>query len=102
MEIRPQDSQAAVVADSIEGWTQADAGCPLVARNESRCGGRFNLGHLEQAFCVCFGLFHGCAVFHRINGEMQNSLARAAVVLPFIDLTIHVDHRRQPLRATGT
>ena len=64
MEIRPQDSQEAEDADSIDGLTKDFAGCPHVDRNDSRCGGRFNLGHLEHAFCVCFGLFHGCAVFH--------------------------------------
>lgn len=49
---------------------QAWAGCPHVDRNDTRCGHRFSLGRIEQAFNVCFGSFHACPHFHRINNEV--------------------------------
>lgn len=44
--------------------------CPHVDRNDARCGHRFSIGRLEQAFSVCFGSFHACPHYHRINNEV--------------------------------
>jgi hypothetical protein len=45
-------------------------GCPHIDRNDARCGHRFSLGRLEQAFNVCFGAFHACPLYQRISGEV--------------------------------
>ncbi len=43
--------------------------CPHIDANDSRCASRFSLASLEDAFGVCHGGFHGCAIYHRINLE---------------------------------
>jgi len=45
--------------------------CPHVNLNDARCATRFSLGRIHQAFSVCFGAFHGCPMFHRINCEVS-------------------------------
>lgn len=71
----------------------ADA-CPHVDRNDHRCGHRFRIGRLEQAFDVCFGAYHGCAMYHRLNREMT---ARSVPVI-----TVTADGHPLALRPTGT
>ena len=73
--------------------------CPHVNRNDPRCASRFCLGRLDQAFTVCFGSFHGCPMFHRINVELAEVAAREQTA---VVVTIG-GHELQPaLRATGT
>ena len=45
-------------------------GCPHVDLNDPRCNSRFSLGRLDQAFCVCFGAFHACPMYHQINADL--------------------------------
>jgi len=71
--------------------------CPHVNRNDLRCASRFNLGRIEQAFCICFGAFQGCPMYHRINDE-QWSARRAGPCTP---LTIS-NHDAAALRPTGS
>lgn len=69
--------------------------CPHVDHNDARCGHRFSLGRIEQAFQVCFGAYHGCPLYHRINDEAARSTQ-----VPVISITLNANHL--PLRATGT
>lgn len=63
-----------------------DAGvCPHVNRNDPRCSSRFSLGRMEQAFSVCFGAFHGCPMYHRINAE---AVACEVTSAPLVAVTI--------------
>ena len=71
--------------------------CPHVDRNDHRCGSRFSLGRIDQAFCVCFGAFHGCPMYHRINTEQTDERRVAEVTV-----TIAGNGIELPLRATGT
>lgn len=91
---------------TIDGLTAGFAGCPHVDRNDARCGTRFSINRIDQAFSVCFGSFHGCPMFHRINGELRSRaqhVDETPLTLPFVAVTVHANHRRhQPLRATGT
>lgn len=85
--------------------------CPHVDRNDPRCGGRFSLGRLDQAFTVCFGCFRGCPMYHRINREQHAARKHADSTThanqhapqppaPLTTLTAH--GREMPLRATGS
>ena len=71
--------------------------CPHVNRNDPRCSTRFSLGRLNQAFTVCFGAYHGCPMYHRINSELG-----AAAVAAGVTITISCNDADLPLRATGT
>ena len=53
-------------ADDGNEW----GGCPHVDRNDARCGHRFSIGRLDQAFNVCFGSYHACPLYQRINDEV--------------------------------
>lgn len=91
------------VAAEPRGHSTERAGtCPHVNRNDPRCATRFSLGRIEQAFSVCFGAYHGCPMYHRINGE-DRATVRAT---PPIVVTISARSPRHdvpvPLRATGT
>ncbi len=70
-------------------------GCPHVDRDDQRCSSRFNLGRIQQAFTVCFGSYHGCPMFHRINTELTRD--RHDVTVTVLGHALDV-----PLRATGT
>jgi hypothetical protein len=48
-------------------------GCPHVDRNDPRCNSRFSLGRIDQAFCVCFGAFHACPMYHQINADLSGN-----------------------------
>ena len=53
--------------------------CPHIDRNDSRCGHRFNLGRIEQAFDVCFGAFHTCPMYKQKNREdAEHAVERTA------------------------
>jgi hypothetical protein len=96
------------------GRIRADgSACPHVDRDDTRCCNRFSLGRLDQTYAVCFGTYHGCPMFHRINGELARvtasvsppaehscPIAQPAACAPTV-LTIHAAGR-EPLRATGT
>jgi len=84
--------------------------CPHVDRNDARCGHRFRLGRIEQALDVCFGGFHGCPMFHRINRELGGRIAPMCAQTPSaefvpapltIPITINAGNPHR-LRATGT
>lgn len=92
-------------ANGVTADSRLRGDCPHIDRNDSRCGHRFSLGRIEQAFGVCFGAFHGCPIYHRINGELHEqarcasdrvSPAKAAVAV------ITVSANGRGLRATGT
>lgn len=72
--------------------------CPHVDRNDHRCGTRFSLGRIEQAFCVCFDSFHSCPMYHRINGEGDESRSKRELV----PIVVTANGLPVPLRATGT
>lgn len=74
--------------------------CPHIDLDDVRCATRFNIGRIEQAFTVCFGSFHGCPMFHRINQEQYRRGAGLAEAAPLITITAH--GRTVPLRPTGT
>lgn len=81
--------------------------CPHVDSNDHRCASRFSLGRLDQAFGTCFGAFGECPIYHAINREVRRVEVAASVQtqpapLPFTAITVHVDRRRQSLRATGS
>lgn len=71
--------------------------CPHVNRDDFRCSSRFRLDRIDQAFMVCFGSYHTCPMYHRINAERD---AAPAAEPPLI--TVTVDGSSLPLRATGT
>lgn len=73
--------------------------CPHVNRNDPRCGTRFSLGRLDQAFCVCFGSYHGCPMYHSINDELARPARGAAAT---VTLTVSHHGIKRPLRATGS
>lgn len=77
--------------------------CPHVDRNDSRCGSRFSLGRLEQAFTVCFGSYHVCPMFHQINIELSAELPdRQPDLEPQPVVTVMNNECDQSLSATGT
>lgn len=45
--------------------------CPHIDRNDPRCGAKFTLSGVTDAFGLCCGGHHGCATFHRINMELR-------------------------------
>lgn len=80
--------------------------CPHVNRNDLRCGSRFTLGRLDQAYAVCFGSYRGCPMYHRINRELHDECATAVVAAsamqssPLVQIT--ANGNRLSLRPTGT
>jgi hypothetical protein len=78
--------------------TQAGS-CPHVNRNDPRCSTRFSLGRIDQAFSVCFGVFHACPMYHRINAEYARTRSQPA---PAVAITINRHVLDVPLRATGS
>ena len=73
--------------------------CPHVDRNDQRCGTRFSLGRIEQAFDVCFGSHRACPMYYRINHELAVAEQRTADSPPS-EVTVH--GLPVPFRATGT
>ena len=104
------DTELDDTQDAITDLAADPPSCPHVDRNDARCGHRFRLGRIEQALDVCFGGFHGCPMFHRINRELgartapmcahpaNAELAPAALTIP---ITINAGNPHR-LRATGT
>ncbi len=77
---------------------RAVSACPHVNRNDPRCATRFCLSRIDQAFSVCFGAYHGCPMYHRINAEAVPGERTPA---PMVAITISCN-AVEPLRATGT
>ena len=48
---------------------------------------------------MCFGTYHSCPMFHRINREMANADAQPDTL---VTITLSHDGIPLPLRATGT
>ena len=71
--------------------------CPFVDANDPRCGSRFSVTRLEQAFTVCFGSYRHCPMFRRISATPIAARAARSVL---IEVTAHGSSL--PLRATGT
>jgi hypothetical protein len=67
--------------------------------NDARCASRFSLARLEDAFGICNGGYHGCAIYHRINLEasLRERLGQdaAARILPTGRMPGLVDHHAQ-------
>jgi hypothetical protein len=107
----PVGGRAILVESKIDLHAAGD--CPHINRNDSRCSHRFSLGRIDQAFSVCFGAYHGCPNYHRINGELYdrvqctgyrastavNSSAAGSVAAAAITISAPGSER---LRATGT
>jgi len=74
--------------------------CPHIDQNDQRCGHRFSLGRLDQAFSVCFGAYHGCPMYHRLNAE-ASALRRARQAEPAL-ITVTAHGQPVALRPTGT
>ncbi len=75
--------------------------CPHVDRNDPRCATRFSLGRIEQAFCVCFGIYHACPMYHRISRELAFRRAANATSVT-VTISGGLPHAPMPLRPTGT
>ena len=73
--------------------------CPFVNSNDPRCGTRFSLGRLEQAFTVCFGNFHACPMYQSIVRERNGQTTSNGSTVP---ITVFRHAVQQSLRATGT
>ena len=71
--------------------------CPHVDRNDARCSHRFSLGRIEQAFSVCFGAFHACPLFRRLNHEFDLAIEDLVGPPPIVEVRIIA--RRQAGRA---
>jgi hypothetical protein len=76
-------------------------GCPHVNRNDLRCGTRFRLDRLDQAFRVCFGSYHACPMYHRINAEQDELAAREAQEAAVVRITV-AGHGVSSSRSTGS
>lgn len=74
-------------------------GCPHVDRNDPRCGTRFSLGRIDQAFCVCFGSYRACPMYYRMNHEL--AIAADDVAEPPL-IAVTTNGLPVALRATGT
>lgn len=72
--------------------------CPHIDLDDARCNSRFGLERIEQAFGVCFGVFHACPMYHQINSEIEHEAVaeRRALVM------LTTDGSPVPLRATGS
>ncbi|HRP62634.1 MAG TPA: hypothetical protein PK400_05015 [Phycisphaerales bacterium] len=95
----PQTERHTVMDDASDhGFLRSvrrdEHACPHVNLNDDRCGNRFSLGRLDQAFDVCFGAYRSCPMYHRINGE------QARMSPPLITITRYGS--AMPLRPTGT
>ena len=78
-------------------------GCPYLDRGDRRCGDRFTLERIDEAFAVCLGAHHGCEHYHRIKREDADGLEPSpAVAPPRVILTWSDDGLRRPIPATGT
>jgi len=76
-------------------------GCPHLDRNDARCGSRFRLGGIDQAFDVCLGSFHGCVMYHRLNRELAADARRGATpAIATVAVTAH--GHAVALRPTGS
>lgn len=73
--------------------------CPHINRDDHRCNNRFRLGRLDQAFCVCFGAYRSCLMYHRINRE-RIADGQSEATRPLVMVTSNGS--QVPLRATGT
>lgn len=85
--------QTTASIDGARADIDESAGCPHVDRNDVRCAHRFGLARLDQAMSVCFGSFHACPIYHRLNNE-------PAAAASSIEVTVHAQRIR--LRSTGT
>jgi len=76
--------------------------CPHINRNDQRCGSRFCMDRLDQAFSVCFGSFNGCPMYHRINSELARRRANAVAGATNRIVTLTANGNRLRLRPTGS
>ena len=58
-------------AEAMDDQTDELRCCPHVDLNDPRCASRFTMGGIEDLFQYCCGGFHGCAMYHRINMEVN-------------------------------
>ncbi len=96
-----------MLMDDAASISQARLGvCPHVDRNDQRCGTRFSIGRLEQAFSVCFGTFYGCPMYHRLNAEPPEVVPDMSPALPAakhqVVITVAGHALETPLRPTGS
>ena len=70
--------------------------CPHVDRDDHRCSQCFGLTRIDQAFCVCFGTYRACPLYHQINQELRSKEQRDVLIV----VTAHGNDLS--LRPTGT
>ena len=78
---------------------QGTDACPHVNVNDQRCASRFSLGRIDQAFSVCFGVYHGCPMYHRISQEIAEAEVQSRAM---VTITVSGHGIELPLRATGS
>jgi hypothetical protein len=90
------------IPEAESGWNA----CPHVNSNDIRCASRFQLGRIDQAFSVCFGSYHGCPMYHRINAEGAPPTLHigSRALNPGVEsrAAITTNGHTVPLRQTGT
>ena len=79
--------------------------CPFLERGDPRCGRRFTLDRIDEAFSVCFGAHHGCEQFHRLRrGDLDARAAAGSgsVVPAVLKITAHGSTEPRRIRPTGS
>jgi hypothetical protein len=93
-----EDSRQDLACDSA---VSEGGACPHVDRNDARCGHRFSLGRIDQAFSVCFGAFHACPLFRRLSDEIDLTAEDVAGPQPLIEVRIIAHGPRTGARSAG-
>ena len=57
--------------DDSSRRSASESCCPHVNRNDLRCGSRFSLSRMKQAFDTCFSAYQTCPMYHRIEAEQR-------------------------------
>ena len=103
-EFAGRDNPSLDVSPEQEAEARCEGACPHVDRNDARCGHRFSLGRLDQAFNVCFGAFHACPLFQQLSGEVAIDEQRPQRLVEIRVIGALADHGRRlaGLRQTGS
>jgi hypothetical protein len=56
--------------------------CPYINAQDARCARQFTLRNLNDAFFLCAGAFHRCAVYHQLRAEVAVGRSRPRAGLP--------------------
>ena len=66
-----QQKNSHVMDDDHTHRSTTECTCPHVNKNDLRCGSRFSLSRMKQAFDTCFSAYHTCPMYHRIEAERR-------------------------------